>query len=111
MEFVRVATSTNMAYELVKYAKEEPEYEVVDQSGPPPLPQDRGKGCVNLPWQSRQSLASPSVPPPAVAPSRNENVSQAPSNCHPPAVAPSEDGKGGIEKEAVYELIPGNNNY
>ena len=26
----------------------------------------------------------------------------------PPAVAPSQDGKGGTQKEAVYELIPGN---
>ena len=78
--------------------------------GPPPLPQDREGGYVNLPRQSKQSPASP---PPAVAPSQSKDAPQAlnspPGNYanHPPAVAPSEDGKGGTQEEAVYEPIPG----
>ena len=115
MEFVGVATSTNTACELIKGAKEkESEYDVVDQSvppvAPPPLPQDREGGYVNLPGQSKQSPASPS---PVVAPSQNEDGSRVvlsglPDNDHPPAMAPSEDGKGGAEEEeAVYEPIPG----
>ena len=113
VEFVGVATSTNPAYELVKRARES-EYEVVDQSvppvGPPPLPQEREAGYVNLPRQSKQSPASPS---PVMAPSQSKDPSQAlnspPGNYanHPPAVAPSEGGKGEIEEEAVYEPIPG----
>ena len=113
VEFVGVATSTNAAYELVKHAKEkESEYEIVDQSvppvTPPPLPQEREGGYVNLPRQSKQSPASSSMPPPAVAPSQSKDASQVPGNYHPPAVASSQGGKGRVEEEeAVYEPIPG----
>ena len=90
VEFVGVATSSNAAYELVKHARES-EYDVVDESVPPvvppPLPQDREGGYINLPRQYERSTANSPMPPPAVAPSQN--------------------GKGGTEEEAVYESIPG----
>ena len=119
VHYTGVATSPNLAYEMMKREREMDhsyEYDLVGQSHPPVEPsrqfQGEGEGYVvpNLPAVSTH----PAAPGPLAMCQEREkgyvNLSNLPkpsptaSAVPPSAVAPSHDRKA---EEAVYEPIPG----